>query len=327
MNFVRPTPIKRSLTKPPALEAGDSVALVAPASPPLAPDVISRTRERLETLGFKVVVGKRCGQRSGFLAGSDRDRLSDLHTAFSRSSVKAIFCVRGGYGVGRILGAVDFKRLVTQPKIVVGCSDVTALLCGGLVRAGTVMFHGPMGQSLTDSSCPDFTWNSLLVTLMKRDTALGSITRGYNRTQVEGLRRGKVTAQLVGGNLTVLLSLLGTPFFPSLKNKIVCLEDVSEKPYRIDRMLTQLLSVGAFDEVAGFAFGSFKDCEYAATSSCEKMQTVREVLVERLHRLGKPIVLGLPFGHNPHNSTLPLGVRATLDGTKGDLIIEEFGVR
>lgn len=327
MNFVRLTPIKRSLTRPPALKAGDHVALVAPASPPLSPGVIPSTIERLETLGFKVVVGKQCTQRTGFLAGSDRDRISDLHAAFSRSSVKAIFCVRGGYGVGRILGALDFKRLANHPKIVVGCSDVTALLCGGLVRAGMVMFHGPMGQSLVDGCCPDFTWNSLLVTLMKRDAALGSIVRGYDSAQVEGLRRGKVTAQLVGGNLTVLLSLLGTPFFPSLKNKIVCLEDVSEKPYRIDRMLTQLLSVGAFDEVAGFALGSFKDCEYMATSSREKMQTLREVLVERLYRLGKPIVLGLPFGHNPHNSTLPLGVRATLDGTRGDLSIEEFGVR
>jgi muramoyltetrapeptide carboxypeptidase len=327
MNFLRPTPIKRTLAKPPALKAGDQIALVAPASPPLAPEVIARTKERLETLGFRVIVGKRCTQRTGFLAGSDRERLFDLHAAFSRSSVKAIFCVRGGYGVGRILASLDFKRLAAQPKIVVGCSDVTALLCGGLVRAGTVMFHGPMGQSLVDGSCPDYTLNSLLVTLMKRDAACGSIVRGYDSAQVEGLRRGKVTGQLIGGNLAVLLSLLGTPFFPSLKNKIVCLEDVSEKPYRIDRMLTQLLSVGAFDEIAGFAFGSFRDCEYAATPSLEKMQTVRDVLVERLYRLGKPIVLGLPFGHNPHNCTLPLGVRATLDGTRGDLIIEEFGVR
>ncbi len=324
---MRPTPIKRTLTKPPALKAGDHIALVAPASPPLSPDVIPRTQERLETLGFKVSVGKQCAQRNGFLAGSDRERVSDLHAAFSRSSVKAIFCIRGGYGVGRILSSLDFKRLAARPKIIVGCSDITALLCGGLVEAGMVMFHGPMGQSLVDTACPDFTWNSLLVTLMKRDAALGSIVRGYDRAQVEGLRRGRVTAPLIGGNLSVLLSLLGTPFFPSFKNKIVCLEDVSEKPYRIDRMLTQLLSVGAFDEVAGFALGNFRDCEYERASSGEQRQTLQEVLVERLYRLGKPIVFGLPFGHNPHNCTLPLGVRATLDGARGDLIIEEFGVR
>lgn len=327
MNFVQPRPLKRTLTKPPALKAGDLIALVAPASPPLSSDVIPRTKERLETLGFKVAVGRSCAKKNGFLAGSDRERISDLHAAFSRSSVKAIFCVRGGYGVGRILSSIDFTKLAAHPKIIVGCSDITALLCGGLLRGGMVMFHGPMGQSLVDPLCPDFTWNSLLLTLMKRDAALGSIRRGYDAARVEGVRRGVVTAPLVGGNLSVLLSLLGTPFFPSLRNKIVCLEDVSEMPYRVDRMLTQLLSVGAFDAVAGFALGDFKDCEYGVSRSGERRQTLREVVVDRLARLGKPIVMGLPFGHNPHNCTLPLGVRATLDGTKGDLIIEEFGVR
>jgi muramoyltetrapeptide carboxypeptidase len=327
MKCVRPTAIKRTLTKPSSLRAGDHIALVAPASPPLSPDVIPRTKERLETLGFKVVTGRGCTQKNGFLAGTDRERVSDLHAALSRPSVKAIFCIRGGYGVGRILSALDFKRLTAQPKIIVGCSDITALLCAGLVKAGVVTFHGPMAQSLVDPACPDFTWNSLLVTLMKRDAALGSIVRGYSRSQVEGLRRGKVTAPLIGGNLTVFLSLLGTPFFPALKNKIVCLEDVSEKPYRIDRMLTQLLAVGAFDEVAGFALGTFKDCEYERSYSGEPRQTLRDVVIERLSRLGKPIVLGLPFGHEPHNCTLPLGVLATLDGSRGDLIVEEFGVR
>jgi muramoyltetrapeptide carboxypeptidase len=190
-----------------------------------------------------------------------------------------------------------------------------------------VMFHGPMAQSLVDVRCPTFTWSSLLAHLMKREEALGSVARGYDAQVVEGVRRGRVTAQLVGGNLSILVSLLGTPFLPALRNKILCLEEVSEKPYRIDRMLTQLISVGALDEVAGFALGDFRDCEYQDASVVERRQTVREVIVERLGRFGKPIVMGLPFGHNPHNCTLPLGALATLNGASGDLCIEEFGVR
>jgi muramoyltetrapeptide carboxypeptidase len=223
---------------------------------------------------------------------------------------------------------LNFKQLQQDPKIVVGCSDITALLQAGLLEAGITMFHGPMAQGLIQPDCPDFTWESLLQTLFKREAALGSITAGYQRAaSVVGLRRGVVTAPLVGGNLSILLSLLGTRFFPSLTGKIVCLEDVGEKPFRLDRMLTQLITVGAFDSVAGFALGDFKDCEYPAGLSKEPLQTVRDVMIDRLVPLKKPIVFGLPFGHSSHNATLPLGVRATLNGTVGDLVIEEFGVR
>jgi muramoyltetrapeptide carboxypeptidase len=223
---------------------------------------------------------------------------------------------------------VHFSKLREDPKIIVGSSDITALLQAGLIEAGVPMFHGPMAQSLVQGDCPDFTWGSLLQTLFKRDAALGSIVTSYEHaSSVVGLRRGVVTAPLVGGNLTILLSLLGTRYFPSLSGKIVCLEDVGEKPFRLDRMLTQLLAVGAFDSVAGFALGDFKDCEYPPTPNGELRQTVRDVMIERLSPLKKPIVFGLPFGHKPHNATLPLGVRATLNGTAGDLVIEEFGVR
>jgi muramoyltetrapeptide carboxypeptidase len=328
MKIAQSRRVAASLKKPRALQIGDTISVVSPASPPTNPKVLLQIREQLENLGFKVRLGKYSGERKGYLAGSDRERLSDLNHAFSHRSVRAILCVRGGYGVSRILPAVRFKLLRDDPKIVVGCSDITALLQAGLIEAGVTMFHGPMAQGLVQPDCPNFTWQSLLQNLFKREAAIGSITTGYaGAAAVEGLRRGVVTAPLVGGNLSILLSLLGTRYFPSLAGKIVCLEDIGEKPFRLDRMLTQLIAVGAFDSVAGFALGDFKDCEYPQAIQTEPLQTVRDVIIERLVPLKKPIVFGLPFGHNPHNATLPLGVCATLNGTAGDLVIEEFGVR
>ncbi len=330
MKIVAPRRIA-SLRKPPRLRQGDIITLVAPSSPPLNPAVIEQTQQRFKQFGYEVRIGRNARARRGFLAGSDSQRIMDLNAALRSRSTRAILCIRGGYGLGRILNRIDFDALGRNPKIIVGCSDITALLCGIAICSKTRSFHGPMPSALIEPECPDFTWKSLLDTLSGGPGCLGSILSDYPdaTSSVTSLRKGRVTAPLVGGNLAVLCSLIGTPFFPSLKDKILFFEDIGETPFRIDRNLTHLISLGLLDSVAGFALGLFKDCAYRppkAGEPIEYRQDLRDVITERLRPLGKPIVMGLPFGHLPHNATLPVGALATLDGNRGDLILEETSV-
>lgn len=316
-----------SLRKPPRLRAGDTVMLIAPGSPPNSEDVVDKGVQRLSEAGFIVKVGTYARETNGFIAGLDSQRLADLNEAISSDSIRAIFCLRGGYGSGRIVHAAPFHELTRHPKIFVGSSDLTAILYGFALDGQIVSFHGPTVQSLVDDACPDFTWNSLVQTLTGDSASLGSILRDYQSTNsIEALTPGVATGRLVGGNISILLSMLGTRFFPALDESIVFLEDVGQTPFRVDRDLTHLLNLGAFQHVKGFALGIFERCEYKPSDAANK-QTLRDVLIDRLTPLGKPIVYGLPFGHNSHNATLPVGGLCTLDANKGDLLLEESPVQ
>lgn len=300
---------------------------MAPASPPLQPKIIDTTAERFESLGFKVRIGKNARLRRGFIAGSDKARLADLDAAFRSKTTKAIICIRGGYGSTRLLPSIDFTAFRKNPKILVGLSDITALLCALSSGSGVTTFHGPMPQSLADPLCPQYSWKRLIDALTADSSSIGSIVKGCPKkgAKVEMIQKGRATGFLMGGNLSMLCSLLGTPYFPDLSKKIVILEEIGEAPYRIDRLLTQLIHSGALNSAAGVALGTFTDCEYKGKHS-EYRQTLRDVLRERLTPLGKPVAVGLPFGHTPYNATLPLGTLATLDATAGDLLILEHGV-
>ena len=271
--------------------------------------------------------GAHAKESLGFLAGSDKHRLLDINDVFSSPSVRAILCVRGGYGTGRILHSIDFAGLKAHPKILVGCSDITALLCGATLESQVVSFHGPTAQALSEESCPVFTVQSLLKTITSHATAPGSIASGLEdaMTSVEVINSGEATGPLIGGNLVTLVSLIGTQFMPSFDDSILFLEDVGETPFRIDRYLTQFLSLGLLDKVRGFALGTFERCSYRSEEAHLK-QSLRDVIIDRLGSLGKPIVMGLPFGHTHHNATLPIGVQATLSGNRAELIIEESAV-
>jgi len=285
----------------------------------------------LQGEGFDPQVARHATKRHGFLAGTDRERLTDFNQALRSKRIRAIICIRGGYGTGRIINRIDFAALRMSPKILIGCSDITALLSGALRYAKIVSFHGPMPQSLVEPECPLFTKKHMLDALTGSDQALGSINRDYPEaaTTIDVIRTGKVTAKLVGGNLAVLTSLVGTPFFPDLSESVLFLEDIGETPFRIDRYLTQLLNVGALEKVAGFALGLFKDCDYRPPKPGDRIeyrQSLRDVIIDRLAPLGRPIVMGLPFGHMPYNATLGVGSLVTLDARRGDLVIEESGV-
>jgi muramoyltetrapeptide carboxypeptidase len=313
--------------KPPRLKAGDTIAVIAPASPALSSQTYDRIPQKLGALGYNVVFGAHARESLGFLAGADSHRLLDINDVFRSPSVRAILCVRGGYGSGRILHSIDFTALKARPKILVGCSDITALLCGVALESNVVCFHGPTAQALSEENCPTFTVQSLLKTITGHAVAPGLLSSGLgdSRSSIDVINSGDATGPLIGGNLVTLVSLIGTKFFPSFDDSILFLEDVGETPFRIDRYLTQFLSLGLLDRVRGFALGTFERCSYRPEEAHLK-QSLRDVIIDRLRPLGKPIVLGLPFGHSQHNATLPIGVLATLSGSRGELIIEEPAV-
>jgi len=315
------------LIRPKQLCPGDILGIIAPASAPPDPKAVDRAIAVLEKLGYKTKLAPNAHKRLGYLAGNDRDRASDLMRMFTDKKVDAILCVRGGYGTARLLPLLDYKLIRANPKIFVGYSDITSLHCAFLAKAGLISFHGPMLNSeFALSNLPDFTVQSFLQCLASQKTP-ANIATGYQEKTVKILHRGIARGQLIGGNLALLCTVIGTPWQPSFKNAILFLEDVGEAPYRWDRMLTYLSNCGLLQQVAGIAIGINADCEDPqARTAKEYRQTLVEVLKERLLLLKIPIVTGLPFGHVLHNATLPVGVRAELDANRGELRLLESGV-
>ncbi len=315
------------LVKPPHLEFGDTVGIVAPASAPPDPRNIDQCVQAVEQLGFKPRLAPRARKRWGYLAGPDRDRASDLMNMFADPKVKGIFCIRGGYGTARLLPLLDYEFIRKHPKVFVGYSDITSLHCAFLVKSHMVCFHGPMLNSdFIKPNTPQFTIKTLLRAIMSTSTT-GSLRNGNSAPSIEVLRPGTASGSLVGGNLSILCASLGTPYQPLFRNAILFFEDVDEVPYRFDRMLTQLINAGHLQKIAGIAIGINKNSrDPKAAKTKEYRQTLEDVFKERLLPLGIPVVTGLPFGHIAHNATLPLGTRAVLDGAKGDLILTEPAV-
>ncbi len=312
---------------PQRLQPGDTLGIIAPASAPPDPKSLDRAAAALERLGFKIRFAPNVRKRWGFLAGGDRERASDLMRMFTDRKVNAILCVRGGYGAARLLPMLDYAAIRSHPKIFVGYSDITSLHCAFLKRADLVSFHGPMlGSDFVKDDMPEFTRRSFL-RLLSEPVAYGSIARGYRRQTVETLRRGVARGPLIGGNLTLLCTAIGTPWQPDFKGRILFLEDLAEEPYRMDRMLTYLLNAGLLQQVGGIAIGINKDChDPKAKKSREYRQTLEDVFRDRLWPLKVPVVMGLPFGHIPHNATLPVGGEALLDANRGELVITQPAV-
>jgi muramoyltetrapeptide carboxypeptidase len=317
-----------NLLKPERLCPGDIVGITAPASAPKDPKAVDRAVAALEKFGFKPKLARNARARLGFLAGTDRERATDLMAMFTDKTVKGIICLRGGYGSSRILDRLDYALIRRNPKILSGYSDITSLHGALLRKSGLISIHAPMlNGELADSKTPQFTRDSFFRTVMEAEPS-GSVRQGYKEKTVKVLHGGIAEGPLVGGNLSLICAALGTPFAPSYKGAILLFEDVSEKPYRLDRFLTQLLNSGILAQVAGVAVGINQDCKDPdAKQGGEYRQTGEDVVKERLSSLHVPVVVGLPFGHGDFNATVPVGVRAKLDGRKGDLIIMEAAVR
>lgn len=318
----------KQMIKPERLQSGDIVGIIAPASAPPDPKAVDRVLGQVERLGFKPKLARNVRARHGFIAGDDRQRTADFMAMFADKKVRGIICIRGGYGTARLLDRLDYSFIRQHPKVLAGYSDITSLHCALAVKANLISFHSPMlNEGLGAEKFPAFSNESFLRNVMEAKPS-GSICAGYKEKTITILRRGVAEGKLVGGNLSLLVTTLGTPYQPEFKNRVLFFEDISEKPYKLDRMLTHLLNAGVLQQVAGVAVGINQDCEEPADGkSKEYNQSAADVLIDRLKPLGVPVVTGLPFGHQPLNATLPVGVRAKLDANRGDLIITEAGVK
>lgn len=294
--------------KPAALRPGDLVAIISPASPLPEQSCLARGRDLLLNYGFQVCTGHHVGEAKGFLAGSDDLRLADLHEAFLHPEVKAVFCLRGGYGTLRLLKSLDLELICRHPKIFIGYSDITAL---HLVfnQIGLVTFHGPMlYPELGGKTLSPYTLQCLLRALMV-PAPLGSIPPAPGLPPAVTIFPGRAEGVVVGGNLSLVTATLGTPFEINTQDKILFLEEVDEPPYRLDRLLTQLKLAGKLEAAGGIVLGGFT---YGTSYFYPE---ALEVIRDNLTSLSIPCFYGLPAGHLPHQATLPLGIRAQLDAT------------
>lgn len=302
-----------SLLKPNRLHQGDIVAVIAPASPPNQIN-LQRGIEFLKGLGLRVKIGKSVEKIYGYLAGSDRDRVDDLHAMFLDSEVKAIFCASGGYGTARLARNIDYEIIKANPKILWGYSDITFLHTAIRQEAGLVTFHGPMlGSDIGKEDTHTLSKQGFQQLFSPTEICY---TERFSplETFVEGVANG----ELVGGNLSLIVSTLGTSFEIDTKGKILFIEDVNEEPRSVDRMLNQLQMAGKLDEIVGFVIGDFCDC----TPKRELTLTLEEVINHYVLSANKPSLKGFMIGHcNPHIS-IPLGVQAVLNTYDKSLIVE-----
>ena len=297
------------LRRPPPLERGDRVGIVAPAGPVRA-DLLDRGLSYLEARGYVPVPGDHLRDRRAYLGGSDADRLRDLHRMLGDASIRAVWFARGGYGSGRIVGGVDFGLLRRDPKPLVGYSDATVLLAAAQRRAGLSGCHAPMVSQLGDPAA--FDEASLWLALE------GAAEYALPLAPGRVLRPGVASAPLVGGCLAVLVGLVGTPFEPETDGAILFWEDVNEEPFRIDRMLGHLRLAGILARLRGMVVGRLIGCEPVDPAN---RQSLEEILEFHLAGTDYPVVVDFPAGHCPGNVTLPLGRRARLDTAAGTLSI------
>ncbi|MEF9952032.1 MAG: LD-carboxypeptidase [Clostridium sp.] len=301
------------MIKPRALEFNDEIGIIAPAGPAFNEEQFTLSIDKIKSMGFKPIIGKCCYMREGYLAGSDIARSSDINIFFHSSSIKAIVSLRGGYGSMRLLDMIDYSIIKKNPKILIGYSDITAIHCAINRKLNMTTFHGPMVYSdfyRMDKS----TERSLLRSIMDVN---------YKPSyQLDPIVDGNISGRIFGGNLTMLCSIIGSKYEATYKDKILFIEEICEEPYKIDRMLNQLLLRGVFHEARGIILGQFTDCN---PSSIEKSFLLDKVLGEFFTKHNIISFKGLNIGHDNQKITLPLGSRCRVENTT--LIIEESGVR
>jgi len=313
-----PGGLSRDPVRPKRLREGDIVALVSPSGVTYEPVRVEIMEEILAAIGLRTVRAPHLTDRWGYLAGSDRDRASDLNQMFADSSVDGIFALHGGWGAARLLPLIDFDAIRDTPKVFLGFSDITALLIALYARSGLVTYHGPNGNS---------SWGPFTVDYLKRLLFDGEAVMmsnpsdpGEHLTQIEDRVRtispGTARGRLVGGNLTVLTAIVGSEYLPDWTDHILFLEDTNEDVYRVDRMLTQLKLAGVLDRIAGFVFGKCTSCD---PDSGYSSFTLEEVLMDHIRPLGVPAWHGAMIGHIRDKFTVPLGIEAEIDSERGTI--------
>jgi muramoyltetrapeptide carboxypeptidase len=321
----KPHPMKH-LIKPPRLQQGDLIGLIAPAGH-TNDKSIEKAVQHIEALGFRVKLGRYLGEVFGNYAGSPEMRLADLHGMFLDPEVKALWCIRGGSGAISLLKHIDYELIRNHPKILLGYSDITALHLAIHRHAGVVTFHGPVA---TSTPC-DYSNEHMLAVLCDPQPTytIHMSEENARRAQAEPqyavrtVHGGVATGPLIGGNLSLVAALAGTPYAADFRNSILFLEEVNEEPYRVDRWMTQLDLAGGFDKAAALMIGI---CEQCGADGDGPSLTLDQTLATHLDPLKVPAVTGYSFGHIRNQFTLPVGIRATLDAERQTLTLLEPAV-
>lgn len=289
------------IIRPAALRQGDKIGIIAPASS-FNHERFLAGCERLRQMGYEPVYSQNIFDRDLYFAGSVERRMHELHEFWRRDDIAALICVRGGYGSNYLLEKLDYGLIAAHPKILLGCSDVTSLLTAIHDRTGLVCFHGPMvAKDIADGTFDATSWNNSLTGAAEWDVPANG---------VEVLRPGTARGKLYGGCLSMLVASLGTPYEIQTDDTILFIEDIGEKPFRIDRMLMQLRLAGKLEKVRGFVFGEMLDCAPPKGET----YTLQEVIMRVLAPYNVPMVYGLKSGHvTSGNITLPIGVQAELE--------------
>jgi muramoyltetrapeptide carboxypeptidase len=307
---------------PKAIQKGDTLGLISPSAATSDRMQFTFAKEALEALGFQVKLGANLTNRRGHLAGTDEERAQDLNSMFADPEVKAIICIRGGSGAARILPLIDYQLIKKNPKPLMGYSDITAIHCAIQTQTGLITFHGPNGTG---------SWNSFNVKQFEqmffeqgKITYINEQPKGddlvVKTNRIQTLKAGTIKGKILGGNLTVLTSLSGTPYYPDFKDAILFIEDIGEDPYKMDRMMSTLKLNGTLSKIKGFIFGQCSDCEpgggYGSLS-------VDQVLDDYVLPLGIPAYTGAMIGHLPKQFIIPVGARVKMDASAGTIELLE----
>jgi muramoyltetrapeptide carboxypeptidase len=301
---------------PKPLNKGDLVGIISPSAATADEMQFRFASEAMEALGFQVVLGEHIANRRGHLAGSDEERAEDLNNMFAHQQVKAVVCIRGGSGAARILPLIDYENISRNPKPLLGYSDITALHNAIYARTGLITFHGPNGSGSWNS----FNVNQFTKMFFDRDLVHfeNELVKGddlvIKENRIQTIFPGAVEGVIVGGNLTVLTALAGSPYLPDFKDKILFLEDTDEDPYRIDRMMSTLRLMGALNQIKGFIFGQCTGCD---PSGGYGSLTLNQIFEDYILPLNIPAYRGAMIGHIPRQFIVPIGAKVGMDAGKG----------
>ena len=315
-------PVGPKLLKPRLLKAGDTIGLITPAGALTDEESIRQSREVFEKLGFRIKEGKHIRARYGNLAGTDEERIADIHAMFADKEVQGIVCIRGGNGASRLLDRLDYSLIASNPKVLLGYSDVTALIMAFYAKAGLVSFHGAVGSS---------TWTKSLAAAFEEQFFANKLQHFRNPSdtsdnfipytnRIQTLTAGHVEGPLIGGNLTLLSGLCGSDYLPDFRGAILFLEEIDEGMERMDRMFCQLKNAGILSQIKGFVFGHCTDCSPASGYGSLSMQ---DILNDYIKPLGIPAFSGARIGHISNQFILPVGVRVRMDANQGTMTLLE----
>jgi muramoyltetrapeptide carboxypeptidase len=304
--------------QPKRLQKGDCIGICAPAGALRRKEEVAEFTQTLNQMGFRVKVGKNVYRKHGYFAGTDAERTSDFMDFIEDDEVQGIFFLRGGWGCARLLSLLDFKSIRANPKVIMGFSDATSMLNAITDRSRVITFHGPSGNS---------TWNNYSKKYIESVLMSGERTQFKNSSSDHSITTyssGTASGILWGGNLSVVTSMIGSPYFPDMADALLFLEEVGEEPYRVDRMLTQLEQAGILDRCNGIILGSFRKC---SAEEPDRSFTLEEVFEQHFNHLEIPVFYGAQIGHTVNKFTIPIGVEASMDADTGTVQLTHPAVR